>query len=78
MVRVLDVIGAWIARVFGPVKMQVRVGVACVLGSIPLAVYGPWSGEQFLIYEMSAAALTITGVGIIIAALPSDPNDRIT
>jgi hypothetical protein len=47
---------------------QLRLGILLVLASIPLYLYAPFSGEPLLIYLMSAAALTLTGVGIVVSA----------
>lgn len=43
-------------------ETQQRIAVLCVLASVPLMLYGPFSGEQLLIYEMSAVALLIGGL----------------
>lgn len=43
-------------------EAQQRCAVLCVLASLPLMAYGPFSGEQLLIYEMSAVALLIGGL----------------
>ncbi len=47
--------------------------VMCLL-SVPLMVWGPWSGEQFLIYEMSALALLFAGISTVVAAVPSEES----
>lgn len=67
LLRPIDAIGNWLLHSLSAMQ-QLRLGVLCVLLSIPLMVYGPFSGEQFLIYEMSAAALTLTGIGIVVGA----------
>lgn len=50
-------------------QLQVRTGVLSVLLGIGLALYGPWSGEPILIYEMSALALFIGGLGVLVTAV---------
>jgi len=65
--RLIDAWADWLRHTFGP-QAQLRFGVLLVLASIPLMVYGPFSDEQFLIYEMSAAALLVTGIGIVVTA----------
>lgn len=48
MWRLVDGIADWLRHSLGA-QAQLRLGVLMVLGSLPLAVYGPWSGEPFLI-----------------------------
>ncbi len=64
----IDWLGNWLGN-FLTAKNQLRLGIICVLVSLPLAGYGPFSGEQLLIYEMSALALTLTGVGLVLTAV---------
>jgi hypothetical protein len=71
VIRFLDHIGDWIAE-HCPPRAQRRIGVAMMLVSIPLFVYAPFSGEPFLIYEMSVGALAFGGLTTIVAALPSE------
>lgn len=49
-------------------RAQLRFGVLLVLASIPLFVYSIWTEEPLLVYLMSAAALTLTGLGIVVGA----------
>lgn len=65
--RPLDALGRWVAERLGA-QNQLRLGITCVILSLPLAAWGPFSGEQFLIYEMSSIALTLTGAGLVISA----------
>lgn len=67
MIRFLDWIAAWLIDVL-PARSQLHLGVALSLASLPLYVYCPFSGEPPLIYLMSAAALTLTGIGIVLGA----------
>lgn len=67
MIRLLDRIADWLMDVLSA-RVQLRAGVALVLLSIPLFVYAPFSGEPLLIYLMSAFALTLTGVSIVLGA----------
>lgn len=50
-----------------------RIGVICTIASVPLLLVRLlyFRSEPFVVFEMSAAALLITGVCIIIAAAPS-------
>ena len=83
MIRLLDAIADWLMDVLNA-RVQLRAGVALVLLSIPLFAYAPFSGEPLLIYLMSALALTLTGVSIVLGAEvleqtedtdpPSDPT----
>jgi hypothetical protein len=57
----IDKIAEWVQNGVD-VEIQQRLAVLAILVSIPLMVYGPVSGEQLLIYEMSALALTLTGI----------------
>lgn len=54
------------------VAVQLRVGVICTLIAIPLFVMGFFVDEPFLVYQMSAGALLVTGICIVIAAVPSE------
>lgn len=61
----------WLARWLGDhmtAHNQLRLGILLVLGSLPLYGYAPFSGEPPIIYVMSALALTLTGVGIVVGA----------
>jgi len=61
----------WLARRLADnmgAENQLRLGIVCCLLTIPLYVYCGWSGEPPLIYLMSAVALTLTGVGIVVSA----------
>ena len=64
-------LGDWLAKVCTP-RVQRKIGVVMCLMSLPLMVYGPFSGEQILIYEMSAVALLFSGLSTIVAAVPSE------
>lgn len=64
----IDLLGRWLGRVLNA-QNQLRLGILCFLASLPLAAYGPFSGEPVLIYEMSAIALTLAGVGLVLTAV---------
>lgn len=64
-------IGDWIASKLDP-STQRRIGVLMVLCALPLHVYGFFTDEPFLVYQMSAAAILFTGLGTIVAAVPSE------
>ena len=63
----LDGLAAWLRHRLG-VQNQLRMGVLMVLGSIPLIVWGFWTDEPFLVYQMSAFAMLIGGVGVVVTA----------
>lgn len=67
----LDRLGDWVAAWCTP-AVQRKLGVLMCLISVPLMAWGPFSGEQFLIYEMSAGAILFTGISTIVAAVPSE------
>ncbi len=49
-------------------QAQVRLGILLTLLSLPLYVYLPFSGEPPVIYAMSAVAITLTGMTLVVAA----------
>lgn len=63
----IDAAADWLRHTFG-VQAQLRMGVLMVFGSGPLMVYGLWTNEPFLVYEMSAAALLFAGIGVVVTA----------
>lgn len=65
--RPVDAIANWLGSKL-TAKAQLRMGILLVIGSLPLYVYAPFSGEPVFIYTMSAAALTLTGIGIVVTA----------
>lgn len=67
MWRPIDGVAEWLRHTFG-VQAQLRMGVLMVLGSLPLIVYGMWTDEPFLVYQMSAAALLFAGIGVVVTA----------
>lgn len=67
MLRATDAIADWLVHELDA-RAQLRFGVWLVLGSLPLYVYVLWSHEPPLIYLMSAAALTLTGIGTVVSA----------
>lgn len=75
--RLVDAIATWLGSRL-TAHAQLRLGILMVLASIPLAIYGPFSGEPLVIYEMSALALTIAGVGVVVTAevLLNQEKDR--
>lgn len=68
--RATDAIGDWIAEKCPP-KVQRRIGVWCMLASLPLFVLGFFVNEPFVVFQMSAGALLVGGVSTIVAALDS-------
>lgn len=67
VMRATDAIANWLVHCLDA-RHQLRFGVWLVLGSIPIYVYCPFSGEPPIIYLMSAAAITLTGIGTVISA----------
>ena len=65
--RPIDSIGRWLGERLGA-QNQLRLGIVCFLASIPFYGYMPFSGEPAGVYLMSALALTLTGVGLVIGA----------
>ncbi len=74
MWRWIDRLGYVLAAFWTP-RLQVRTGTICTLAGVILAFYGPFSGEQFLIYEMSALALVLGGMGILVTAVLAVKQD---
>ena len=58
--RPIDAIAHWLMRL--PIIWQQRAAVFATLASFPLMLYGFRTGEPFLVYEMSAFALFLSGV----------------
>ena len=67
MWRPIDRMAAWLGDHLDA-HWQLRIGILLVLTSIPLYVYLPFSGEPPIIYAMSAVAITLTGVSIVVGA----------
>ena len=65
--RPIDAIADWLRHSFGP-QAQLRMGVVMVLASLPLFVYGFYANEPFVVYQMSAAALLVAGIGVVVTA----------
>ena len=63
----IDAMAGWLGRVMGA-RNQLRLGIVLCLLSLPLYAYLPLSGEPPIIYAMSAIALTLTGIGIVVSA----------
>lgn len=66
--RPVDWVGKQIHEHWTPL-WQVRTGVLCAFASLVLVVYGVRTKEPLLIYQMSAFALVLAGVGLIITAV---------
>lgn len=65
--KLIDALADWLADRFHA-RNQLRLGILLVLASVPLYAYLPFSGEPPIIYFMSAAALTISGITTVVAA----------
>ena len=63
----IDSIAYWLRDGLGA-QAQLRIGVLCVLLSVPVLIFGFFTNEPFMVYQMSALALTLTGVGIVVGA----------
>ena len=60
----IDAIAEWIQNGVD-VAIQQRIAVCAILISLPLVIIGPWitlDPAELLIYQMSAWALTISGI----------------
>jgi len=65
LLKITDRMADWLIHELDA-RAQLRIGVWLALLSLPLYPYAPLSGEPPLIYLMSAAALTLTGIGIVL------------
>lgn len=81
MWRGIDRIGYWIATTWSPVR-QLRTGVVLTIVGLGLIPYVFFSDEPPLIYLMSAVALVLGGLGVVVTAVlavhqdpDSDPED---
>lgn len=63
----LDGFAEWLRHRLG-VQNQLRMGVLMVMGSVPLLLWGFFTDEPFLVYQMSAAALLFGGIGVVVTA----------
>lgn len=55
--------------------LQVRTGTLLTILGFVLIPYGPFSGEPLLVYEMSALALVLAGLGILVTAVLAVKED---
>jgi hypothetical protein len=67
MINLIDKHADWLKHKLG-YKSQLRFGIFLFYSSFLFFLWLPFSNEPPLIYIMSALALTLTGLGIIIAA----------
>jgi hypothetical protein len=67
IMRATDRIADWLMEELDA-RAQLRWGVWLALLSLPIYAYAPFSGEPIVIYLMSALALTLTGISIILGA----------
>lgn len=58
----------WIRRTFTP-QRQMRMGVLMIWLAIPLCFFVFWTEEPPLVFEMSALALLVGGLGFVITAV---------
>lgn len=65
--RPVDALAAWLGDKL-TAQHQLRLGIVLVVLSLALYAYLPFSGEPPLIYLMSAFAITMTGITIVMAA----------
>lgn len=70
----IDWLGYEIAKWWTP-QLQVRTGVVMTLVGIVLLPVGPFSGEPPLIYYMSAFALIVGGMSVLITAVLAIKED---
>lgn len=74
MWKYIDEFGYWLLRHL-TVEVQMRVGVLCTLASLPFFAAVFFVSEPPLIFVMSAGALLLTGLCIVIAAAPSEEEE---
>lgn len=65
--RPVDKVADWLVHELSA-RAQLRLGVLLFVFSIPFLIYGFWTEEPFLVYQMSALALLLTGIGIVVGA----------
>lgn len=66
--RPVDAVGHAVVQWWSPLR-QVRTGVLVTAVGLALIGYLPFSGEPPLIYLMSAVALVLAGLGILVTAV---------
>lgn len=67
IIKLIDAIADWLRHSLGA-EWQLRLGVICCLLALPLMAYGFFANEPFLVYQMSAAAIFVGGLGFIVGA----------
>ena len=67
LLRPLDWMAEWLGDHLSP-QAQLRVGIGCVLASLPFYAYWPVSGEKPGVYFMSALALSLSGIAFVVGA----------
>lgn len=78
LIKPIDKLGYILATWWTP-KLQVRTGTLLTILGVLLIPYGIFTGEPLLIYEMSALALVIGGLGVLVTAVlavEEDPNSK--
>lgn len=70
----IDSLGYWIAKRWTPI-LQVRVGTLSTIAGLLLIPVGFISGEPILIYMMSAFALVLAGLGVLVTAVLAVKED---
>lgn len=71
--KYVDIHADWLRRVFTP-QRQMRMGVLMIWLAIPLCFFVFWTDEPPLVYEMSALALLVGGLGFVITAVLAVEN----
>lgn len=74
MWRPIDWLGHKLAVGWTP-KLQVRTGTVLTIAGVALMPYGFVAGEPFLVYEMSAVALVLGGLGVLVTAVLAVKED---
>lgn len=67
MWKPIDAMAAWLGDRLDA-GWQLRIGILLVVLSLPLYAYAPFSGEPVGIFLMSAVAITLSGVSIVVSA----------
>lgn len=72
--RLIDAVADWLRDGLGA-RAQLRLGVLLTFGTLPMYAWLPFSGEPPAVYAMSTAALTLSGIGIVVGAEVLEKNE---
>lgn len=71
----VDWLAQWLGRHM-TAQNQLRLGILAVMFSIPLAAYGFFTNEPLLIFQMSAGALMLSGICIVVTGVQSLTQEK--